>query len=438
MSSKFRKIARAVICTLLSVSGAATYADTSADGTSFYIYAGKEPLATFKPGDVLNTRELNYKPTDLSPTFKATQILYRTKNAAGNPSANTTTVIKDPDKFNGNYISYQSAYDSLSENFGPSRVISGESKIATITDLFLSKFNPDGLVISALLKDGYGVIVPDVEGPTANFAIGEEYGMTTLDSIRAAVKTSSLNITKDTKIALVGYSGGAIATNWAAQLAPDYAPDVNKMLVGASSGGVMVNPVNNLKYVDGSHFWGAASITALAGIARGYDYDVTPYLNDYGLTVYKDIQKQSLLPILSKYPGLRWSTLFKEGYTNGPESLPDFAKHVNKLNLGLRPSPTIPIFMAQGRGLDLIVTPQTGDGVMVAYDVRALAKKYCSSNVPVSYREYLADHVGAVALWWFESSSWLANRFKPDETAPSDCSWISLLRSNSFAEVPTK
>ncbi|WP_206685525.1 lipase family protein, partial [Escherichia coli] len=52
------------------------------------------------------------------------------------------------------------------------------------------------------------------------FAAGPEYGMTTLDSIRAALNTPSTGLNPSSKVAMIGYSGGAIATNWAAQLAP--------------------------------------------------------------------------------------------------------------------------------------------------------------------------------------------------------------------------
>ena len=48
---------------------------------------------------------------------------------------------------------------------------------------------------------------------------------------------------------MLGYSGGAIATEWAAELAPTYAPDaldVNARLIGAVIGGVLVDPAHNL------------------------------------------------------------------------------------------------------------------------------------------------------------------------------------------------
>ena len=97
------------------------------------------------------------------------------------------------------------------------------------------------------LTQGFAVIVPDTEGQRADFAAGPEYGMNTLDSIRAAFNSSTVGLPADARIALLGYSGGAIASEWAAELA--YAPDVNGRLIGAAIGGVLVHPAHNLHYV---------------------------------------------------------------------------------------------------------------------------------------------------------------------------------------------
>ena len=61
--------------------------------------------------------------------------------------------------------------------------------------------------------------------------------MNTLDSIRAAFSEElTLDLPDDAKVVMLGYSGGAIATEWAAELAPTYAPDVNGRMIGAAMG----------------------------------------------------------------------------------------------------------------------------------------------------------------------------------------------------------
>lgn len=86
----------------------------------------------------------------------------------------------------------------------------------------------------------------------------------------------------NTRFGLMGYSGGAIASNWAAALAPSYAPEVNDKLVGFAEGGLFVAPMHNLKYVDGSLVWSGVIPMAIIGVSRSYDIDLQPYLSDYG------------------------------------------------------------------------------------------------------------------------------------------------------------
>ena len=133
-------------------------------------------------------------------------------------------------------------------------------------------------VFGPFLADGYTVIVPDTEGQRADFAAGPEYGMNTLDSIRAVFSPSStVGLPDDAKVAMLGYSGGAIATEWAAELAPTYAPDVNARMIGAAMGGVLVDPAHNLHYVEGTWFWAGVMPMALVGIARAFEKtDFTP------------------------------------------------------------------------------------------------------------------------------------------------------------------
>ncbi len=49
---------------------------------------------------------------------------------------------------------------------------------------------------------------------------------------------------------MVGYSGGSIATEFASELAPKYAPELN--IVGVAEGGIPVDFAHNLTYINGS------------------------------------------------------------------------------------------------------------------------------------------------------------------------------------------
>ncbi|MGP8472704.1 lipase family protein [Burkholderia sp. PR2] len=429
----FSKRLMTIAAAVLAVTTSSVHAGAATVTDPFYTYKGATPLKSIAPGTVLNTRTVTYHVAGMPTALTAQQLLYRTNDAQNRPVVNVTSVIRSPVS-NGRAISYQSAYDSLNPYDEPSQVIAGDRDVTKIINVGTLLYSAESIPLSTLLLLGYNVIVPDTEGQTADFAAGPEYGMTTLDSIRAALNTPSTGLAPTSKVAMIGYSGGAIATNWAAQLAPSYAPDINKQLVGAAEGGVLVDPAHNLRYVDGSIVWGGVAAAALAGLSRGFGFDLTPYLSDSGIAVFSDIQNQSLAYILPKYTGLHWATLFKPRYANDINSIPAYVTYANKVNAGLAASPTIPMYIGQGTAgvLDGTFGSQVGDGVMLAYDVRALAQKFCASGVPVVYTEYPLEHAGAIAPWVAGMLPWLYDRFG-GKAAPSNCALTALLPSNSLA-----
>jgi hypothetical protein len=401
----------------------------------FYSYAGSTPLASIAPGTVLQTRSILYHVLGVPTSLKTTQLLYRSTSQTGNPTVNVTSVIQplsQPDKTK--VISYQSAYDSLNRNDEPSYAISGGFTLGGVVP------NVELAVFGLFLADGYTVIVPDTEGQRADFAAGPEYGMNTLDSIRAVFSQSStVGLPDDAKVAMLGYSGGAIATEWAAELAPTYAPDVNGRMIGAAMGGVLVDPAHNLHYVEGTYFWSGVMPMALVGIARAFEVDFTPYLSPYGVKVYHDMQTASIVNVLGRYWGLKWTDLVGPAYPT-PQSLPLYVTLANKLIMGTGGTPTIPLFIGQGANGDLEWTPGNkkgigaGDGVMVAGDVRTLARGYCANGTKVYYEQYNAlSHITSVAIWLPNSIAWIKARFA-DLPAPQNCS--SIQPGNPLEPIP--
>ncbi|MET9959513.1 lipase family protein [Streptomyces sp. NPDC006326] len=420
-------VATAAAMTAAPAATAAPFTSPTAAATaseSFYTYAGSEPLSAFAPGTVLKTRTLQYHLIGIPTPLKAVQLLYRTTDAQGRPAANVTTVVRSPTGDRSKAVSYQSFYDSLNPEDGPSRAIAGGVTLGGVIP------NVEAVFLAPLLAQGYDVVIPDTEGQKANFAAGPEYGTNTLDSIRAATKSAQTGLNPETAFGLMGYSGGAIATNWAAALAPGYAPDVQRKLVGYAEGGLLVDPAHNLKYVDGSLAWSGVIPMAVIGASRSYGIDLKSYLNDYGLEVYKELEHGSIIDALGHYPGLTWKKMAKSQYAD-PNSIPAFVETMNKLNLGSAPTPAIPGFIAQGDAGVLEGTfgnppgVGTGDGVMVAGDVRALARQYCATgNSAVKYSQYeLLSHTGASAVWAPVALGWLGDRFA-GRTAPSDCGRI--------------
>ena len=400
----------------------------------FYSYTG--PLDGITPGTVLKTRSFRYHFFGFPTLLETTQLLYRSTGQTGKPTVNVTSVIAPLIQFDKTKVlSYQSAYDSLNRNDEPSYAISGGLRLGGVVP------NVEAAVFGPFIADGYTVIVPDTEGQSANFAAGPEYGMNTLDSIRAAFSSST--IPGDARVAMLGYSGGAIATGWAAELAPTYAPDVNERMTGAAIGGVLVDPAHNLHYVEGTGFWAGVMAMALVGIGRAFEIEaeLETYLSPNGARIFHEMQSASIVNVLGQYPGLKWQDLVSREYPT-PESLPLYVQCANKLIMGASGAPTIPLFIGQGANGELEGTPGdqngigAGDGVMIAGDVRTLARDYCAKGTTVYYEQYDAlSHIWSVPIWLLNSIAWIKQRFT-GLPAPENCSMIP--DGNPLTPIPTQ
>jgi hypothetical protein len=398
----------------------------------FYKYTGSKPLGEIAPGTVLKTRTLSYHVLGVPLPVPAIQLLYRAQNELGEPTVNVTSVLKPPLTIGTpQVVAYQSFYDSLSPNDEPSYAISG--------DVSLTGAIPqvESALIGPSLLAGRTVVIADTEGEAADFAAGPEYGTNTLDSLRAAIASPATGLSSTKKIAMIGYSGGAIATEWAAELAPTYAPTINSKLVGATMGGVLVDPAHNLHYVDGSLSWAGVMPMAIIGVSRAFHINLMPYLSEYGKAIYAKLEKASIVNVLAQYPGLTWTQLAKPEYPT-PESIPVYVHTVNQLIMGTRGTPTIPLQISQGALGELEGTAGNkpsigeGDGVMIAGDVRSLARQYCGKGAKVQYTQYPLGHIGTAVPWIAEAMTWMNNRFL-GLPAPQNCSTIA--PGNSLAPI---
>ncbi|MGA8851033.1 MAG: lipase family protein [Aeromicrobium sp.] len=402
----------------------------------FHTYSGSTPLSVLANGTVLKTRTVQYSLSGIPLPLTVVQLLYRTTDAQGRPSANATSIIQPPaSALTGpatQVVAYQSFYDSLNPEDGPSYALAGGNSGGTPV------VHAETASVAGLLLAGHPVVMADTQGATADFAAGPEYGRATVDSLRAVLASPASNVSPTAKIGLLGYSGGAIGTNWAAVVAPSYAPDINERLVGAAEGGVLVVPDHNLDYISGSTIWAGVLVMAFVGVSRAYDVPLRDYLNERGRQLLDDLDRAPIGDVLGRYPGLTYESLALPQHQDRTTIEP-YVTTVNKLNLGQAPIPTIPMFVGQGTGGEAEGTQEhptygSGDGVMLAGDVRSLARRYCDADLPVQYREYPASHVTTVPLWLPEAIAWLEARFDGTTSPPSSCG--SIAAGNSLAPLP--
>lgn len=179
-------------------------------------YSAPDGFESAKPGDVLRIRKAPGNLTSLaSNCSSAYNILYRTTNSQYKPDWAVTTVFV-PVSASPALLSYQIPYDSAWLDASPSYAFYTSDGTRYLSD------------VSTGLSFGWFVNVPDYEGPLASFTAGVMSGHATIDSIRAAFNANeTLGLDVDARYAMWGYSGGALASEWAAELQVQYAPEVS-------------------------------------------------------------------------------------------------------------------------------------------------------------------------------------------------------------------
>ncbi|EAW13528.1 putative secretory lipase [Aspergillus clavatus NRRL 1] len=224
-------------------------------------YTAPDNLTFSTPGTVLRVRRdpLNlYALIGTNISCASYNILYRTTNVQNRPTFAVTTLFvpASSQAASDRLLSYQIPYNSPWVDASPS--------YALATDL-----NGTFGDIAAALEQGWHVSVPDFEGPQATFAVGVNEGYAVLDSVRAATDFSSslAGSPKRWQAALWGYSGGSIASVFAAELHAAYAPELT--IAGVAVGGL---PALFAKVLDAVNRSPAAGVIPLAlwGYANAY------------------------------------------------------------------------------------------------------------------------------------------------------------------------
>ena len=401
----------------IAPAGAATPMLPSSD--PFYAYSGSTPLAQLTPGTVLKARAVQLVINGAPAPYSAEQVLYRTTGELGQPTATVATVIKPLAPTGATkLISYQTFYDALGSVCDPSYTLQGGNPSYSDAQI-------DATLMQNYLQAGFTVVTSDYEGENLDWAAGQESGDNTLDGIRAA--ENQLGVPRTTSVGMVGYSGGSIATEWASELAPAYAPELH--IVGVAEGGVPVDFAHNLNYINGDNDgWAGVIPAVLVGTARAFGIDLDTYLSDYGKQVTTQVADECINNFAGSYPGLTVQQLLKPQYQNFL-AVPTFTTVINDLTMGAAPgNPAEPLFMAVGN------QDGTGDGVMVAADVEALAHEYCEQGVPVTFSEYSGlSHEEAIAPFESTALTFLEARFTGGP-APNGCASIGT--GNSLAPLP--
>jgi hypothetical protein len=136
--------------------------------------------------------------------------------------------------------------------------------------------------MAAALNLGWWVFTTDYEGLDAQFTVGLQSGQAVLDSVRAILREGpNIGLSESPLYALWGYSGGALASSWAAELQPAYAPELD--FAGVALGGLTPNVSSVLRTINKGSNVGLA-FSGIYGQAKAYP-NMTHWLSSKSSTI---------------------------------------------------------------------------------------------------------------------------------------------------------
>lgn len=197
-------------------------------------------LDASNPGDVLEQREVTPTAAEVIPAAvgRARLLKFRSTSATGAPSYGTATLVTPPTPWTGSgtrpVLVDALPINSLGMRCTPSYAMAhGLLSRSNVTDVFPP-------TTAWALSRGYAVMIPDHEGPWMAYAEPNVAGHVILDGIRA-VRAQPGGEFGDSRFAIGGYSGGAIASYAATMLLNEYAPELSGVLVGTTTGGLVTD-----------------------------------------------------------------------------------------------------------------------------------------------------------------------------------------------------
>jgi hypothetical protein len=351
-----------------------------------------------EPGTVLRSREVELAFLGLIPQpIKATQLLYRTMDMNRRPEATVTTVIVPAERADGQtcpLLSYQCAIDAVSSRCFPSYALRRRAKaLGSVAQLEL-------LMIAAALAEGWAVSVPDHEGLEGTWGAPYEPGYRILDGIRAALSSERIELSPETPIGLWGYSGGGLASAWAAEMCGEYAPELD--IVGAVLGSPVGDLGNTFRRLNGKLFAGlpALVVAGLAHVFPDLDRVIKEHTSDEGRALLDSLEKMTTTGAILRMAGKNMGDYLDEPLED-ILSTPEVSHVFETIKLGAV-VPTPPVLIVQA----------VYDYIIDVHDIDALADAYSAGGADVSYhRDAFNEHMLLHPLSAPMTLRWLTDRF---------------------------
>ncbi|OBF11699.1 lipase family protein [Mycobacterium sp. ACS4331] len=352
-----------------------------------------------RPGTVLRSRDVQLAFLGVIPQrIVATQLLYRTTDMDGEPEAVVTTVLVPTERSPHRptpVLSYQCAIDAVSDRCFPSYALRrGAHAVGSLPQL-------EFLLVAAALAEGWAVSVPDHEGTRGMWGAPNEPGHHVLDGLRAALSAPRLDLDPAAPVGLWGYSGGGLATAWAAEVCADYAPELN--VVGAVLGSPVGDLGHTFRRLNGTIYSGlpATVVAALTHIYPDLRRLIDEHATPEGQKMLARIERMTTMHAVLRHIRTDMDALVDcplDELLDSPE-----IQHVFKdIKLG-RTAPTPPVLIVQA----------VHDRIVSVDDIDELTDVYKTGGSHVTYhRDMFSEHLLLHPMSAPMTLRWLIDRFE--------------------------
>jgi triacylglycerol lipase len=374
-----------------------------------------------RPGTVLRSRDVELAFMGLVPQqFIATQLLYRTTDLNDMPQATVTTVIVPTERAGKGpvpLVSYQCAIDAVAGRCFPSYALRRGAKALGA----LAQF--EFLLVAAALAEGWAVSVPDHEGPKGMWGAPYEPGYHVLDGIRAALQYDRLGLSPEAPVGLWGYSGGGLASAWAAEVSGLYAPELN--IVGAVLGSPVADLGHAFRRLNGSIYSGlpAMVVAALTHIYPELDKVIQQHATDEGKAMLLRIEKMTTAHAVLRLIGMDMGKMVDQPLEQILQT-PEVQHVFDSIKLGTA-VPTPPVLIVQA----------VHDRIVSVDDIDDLTHTYQSGGASVTYhRDMFSEHMLLHPMSAPMTLRWLTDRFngKPLDEHIVRTKWPTLLNPMTY------
>ncbi|PHH60869.1 hypothetical protein CDD81_1074 [Ophiocordyceps australis] len=393
-------------------------------------YTVPDDIENFEPGAIIRHRlppapiaAFTISPVNLQASH---QILYRTTDSLGNATATVLSVLVPHNADLSKVLSYQAAEDAASIDCAPSYAFQLESATGPYLGTLVTQV--ELLLMEAALEQGWVVISPDFQGPRAAYLANKLAGQATLDGIRAAIKSTSFTGITSPRVTMWGYSGGSLATNWAAELQPSYAPELE--IAGAAVGGTVPNITNVITLINNNSSAGLIP-TGMLGLAAQYaelkaliDERLKPENKEH----FEKPLKQCLVANNIEFSNDDILGMFDD--PNFVYTDPTATRLLNENALG-KAIPKIPLYWYKS----------VGDEISAIQDTDELVAQYCTDpGTTVEYqRDIRSQHENFAAIGAPKALSWLKDvmdGYNPSPGCSNRTVETSLTDPATFRVVP--